>query len=101
MKEVMLGAGVKLAQPKPKKEGETIVTLLEAHDKESSLSALKKGFDALSARSWKSSEQSTEGMLRSEKGGCAVMSPTTFEIRPPDLPPTQDVISVTVLCTKG
>ncbi|MEU9039380.1 hypothetical protein AB0D45_31355 [Streptomyces sp. NPDC048352] len=101
VKKVMLGAGVKLAQPKPKREGETVITLFEPHDKESSLDALKKGFDELSAKSWKPSDQNEGSLLRSEKGGCAAMSPTTFEIKHPDLQPNQDLISVTVVCTEG
>lgn len=97
----MLGAGIKLAQPKPKREGETVITLFEPHDKKTSLDALKRGFDELSAEKWKPSAQNKEGFLHSEKSGCAAMSPTTFEIRHPDLQLTQDLISVTVVCTKG
>ncbi|MET9607335.1 hypothetical protein ABZZ17_20005 [Streptomyces sp. NPDC006512] len=101
VKKAMLGAGVKLDQPKPKREGETVIALFAPHDKESSLGALKRGFDELSARDWKPSERSSETFLHSEKGGCSAMSPTDFESKRPNLQPNQDVILVTVVCTRG
>ncbi|MER5779274.1 hypothetical protein ABT144_34315 [Streptomyces sp. NPDC002039] len=99
VKRVMLGAGIKLAQPRAKREGEKVIALFAAHDKTSSLSVLRQGYGELADRGWKPSKNSQEGVLRYEKEDCAVMSLTSFELRPPDLRPGDDLISVTVVCT--